>query len=104
MNDEDLSGPASTRVFSEARSTIGWLARHFVTATFHEVAVYFHRTPSTFSRHIAKSMTVCAVVKRGILKLNQCINAGLIHFILGAGQLDFRTLNQIANDNLGTSS
>jgi hypothetical protein len=49
---KDLRGPSRTRVLSEARRTIGWLARHFGTGTIHEVAAYFYLDASTFSRHI----------------------------------------------------
>lgn len=54
VSKEDLRGPARTRVLSEARRTIGWLARHFEAATIQEVAAYFYRDASTFSRHIGK--------------------------------------------------
>ena len=72
---EDLRGPARTRVLSEARRTIGWLARHFGTATIQELAAYFHRDASTFSRHIGKIDASVRSRKKGMRKLNQYIRA-----------------------------
>lgn len=54
VSEEDLRGPARTRILSEARRLIGWLARHFGTATIQEVATYFDRDASTLSRHLGK--------------------------------------------------
>lgn len=52
--EEALRGPARTRSLAEARRLIGWLARHFGTASTQEVATYFHRDASTLSRHLGK--------------------------------------------------
>lgn len=54
VGETDLRGPARTRVLSEVRRMIGWLARYFWTATTQEVATYFHLDASTFSRPIGK--------------------------------------------------
>lgn len=75
VNVKDLRGPARTRVLSEARRTIGWLARHFGTATIQEVASYFHRDASTLSRHIGKIDARVRSRKGGMPKLNQYIKA-----------------------------
>ena len=72
---EELRGPSRTRVLSEARRTIGWLARHFGTATIHEVAAYFHRDASTVSRHLGKIDVGVRSRKGGMPKLNQYIKA-----------------------------
>ena len=75
VNVKDLRGPSRTRVLSEARRTIGWLARHFGTATIQELAAYFHRDASTFSRHIGKIDASVRSRKGGMRKLNQYIRA-----------------------------
>ena len=75
VNDKELRGPARARVLAEARRTIGWLARHFGTATIQEVAAYFHRDASTFSRHIGKMDASARSRKGGLPTLNQYIKA-----------------------------
>lgn len=75
VNAEDLRGPARTRVFSEARRTIGWLARHFGTATIQEVAAYFHRDASTFSRHIGQIDAAVRGREGNMPQLSKYINA-----------------------------
>lgn len=72
---KDLRGPSRTRVLADARRTIGWLARHFGTVTIQEVANYFHRDASTFSRHIEKLEAAVRNRKGGIPKLDQYIKA-----------------------------
>lgn len=54
VREDDLRGPARTRVLSNARGMIGWLARHFGTAAIKDVATYCNRDTSTLSRHIGK--------------------------------------------------
>jgi len=41
-------------VISEARAVIGWLSRRLGTDSTKDVASYFRRESSTFSRHIGK--------------------------------------------------
>jgi len=50
----ELSGSSRNRVLSEARAVVGWLARRLGAASTKEVAVFFHREASTFSRHIGR--------------------------------------------------
>ena len=75
VNVEELRGPARTRVLSEARKTIGWLARHFGTATIQEVAAYFHRDASTFSRHIGQLDAAVRGGEGAMPQLSQYIHA-----------------------------
>ncbi len=54
VREDDLRGPARTRVLSNARRMLGWFARHFGTAAMNEVATSCHRKTSTLSRQIGK--------------------------------------------------
>ena len=54
VSEEDLRGPSRNRVISEARAVIGWLSRRLGTDSTKDVASYFRRESSTFSRHIGK--------------------------------------------------
>ena len=46
--------PSRKRLISEARAVIGWLSRQLGTDSTKDVAAYFQRESSTFSRHIGK--------------------------------------------------
>jgi putative transposase len=54
VNEEDLRGPSRNRVVCEARAVIGWLSRRLESSSITNVASYFQRDSSTFSRHIGK--------------------------------------------------
>ncbi len=54
VREEELRGPSRNRVVSEARAVIGWLNRRLGAGSIKDVAVYFQRESSTFSRHIGK--------------------------------------------------
>lgn len=54
VNEEELRGPSRNRVVSEARAVIGWLNRQLGAGSIKEVALYFQRDSSTFSRHIGR--------------------------------------------------
>ena len=75
VNVKALRGPSRARELAEARRTIGWLARHFEAATTQEVAIYFYRDASTFSRHIEKLDVEVRRRKGGLPQLNQYIKA-----------------------------
>ena len=75
VNVKAMRGPARTRVFLEVRRTIAWLARHFRTSTIQEVAAYFHRDASTFSRYIGKIDAGVRGRKGGMPKLNEYFKA-----------------------------
>ncbi len=52
VSEEELRGPSRNRAISEARAVIGLLARRLGGNTIKEVAHYFQRDASTFSRQI----------------------------------------------------
>ncbi len=54
VREEVLRGSSRNRVISEARAVIGWLSRRLGAGSIKDVAVYFQRDSSTFSRHIGK--------------------------------------------------
>ena len=54
LSEEEPRGPSRNRVVSEARSVVGWLNRRLEAGSITDVATYFRRDPSTFSRHVGK--------------------------------------------------
>ena len=52
VKEEELRGPSRNRTLSEARAVIGWLGRQLGSGSIKDVASYFRRESSTFSRHI----------------------------------------------------
>lgn len=52
IDNDELRGVSRNRQISEIRVIIGWLARQLKAATIKEVACYFQRDASTFSRHL----------------------------------------------------
>ncbi len=54
VSEEELRGPSRNRVVCEARAVIGWLNRRLGGGSIKDVAIYFQRESSTFSRHIGK--------------------------------------------------
>jgi hypothetical protein len=54
VSEDDLQGPSRQRTLSEARSVIGWLSRRLGASSIKDVATYFQRESSTFSRHVGK--------------------------------------------------
>jgi hypothetical protein len=54
VSEEDLRGASRNRMLSEARSVVGWLSCRLKVASIKDVASYFRRDPSTFSRHVGK--------------------------------------------------
>ncbi|PCI51137.1 MAG: transposase [Moraxellaceae bacterium] len=52
ISEEVLRGSSRNRVVSEARALIGWLGHQLGASSITQVANYFQRDPSTFSRHI----------------------------------------------------
>jgi REP element-mobilizing transposase RayT len=52
LDQEELRGLSRNRMVSEARAVIGWLGRHLGSGSIKDVALYFQRESSTFSRHI----------------------------------------------------
>ena len=52
VSEVDLRGPSRKRVICEARAVIGWLSQRLRTCSIKDVATYFRREASTFSRHI----------------------------------------------------
>jgi REP element-mobilizing transposase RayT len=52
VGEEALRGPSRNRVACEARAVIGWLSRCLGASSIKDVAIYFQRESSTFSRHI----------------------------------------------------
>jgi len=57
VSEEELRGPSRNHRVSEARAVIGWLSRRLRASSITDVALYFQRAPSTFSRHIGKMDT-----------------------------------------------
>jgi putative transposase len=54
VEEEELRGPSRNRVVCEARAVIGWLSWRLESSSITDVAIYFQRDSSTFSRHIGK--------------------------------------------------
>jgi chromosomal replication initiation ATPase DnaA len=54
VEEEELRGPSRNRVVCETRAVIGWLSRRLEFSYITDVAIYFQREYSTFSRHIGK--------------------------------------------------
>jgi chromosomal replication initiation ATPase DnaA len=54
VNEEDLRGPSRNRVVCEVRAVIGWLSWRLESSSITDVAIYFQRESSTFSRPIRK--------------------------------------------------
>lgn len=52
--EKELRGPSRNRVVSEARAVIGWLGWRLGAGSVKDMAIYFQRESSTFSRHIGK--------------------------------------------------
>lgn len=52
FSKDELRGPSQNHVVSEARAVIAWLSRQLGAGTIKDVAIYFQRESSTFSRHI----------------------------------------------------
>jgi len=57
VSEEELRGPSRNHRVSEARAVIGWLSRRLKASSITDVALYFQRAPSTFSRYIGKMDT-----------------------------------------------
>ncbi len=70
VDEEELKGPSMKRRLSEARALIGWLGRQLGSGSITDMAHYFQRESSTFSRHIG---TVDAK-KRGSEPLRKRLN------------------------------
>jgi len=54
ITEKDLRGALRNRAVSEARAVIGWLSRRLGAGSIKDVAIYFRRESSTFSRLIGK--------------------------------------------------
>ncbi len=54
VSEEELRGPSRNRVVCEARAVMGWLSQRLGAGSIKDVAIYFQRESSTFSRHIGK--------------------------------------------------
>jgi chromosomal replication initiation ATPase DnaA len=54
VEEEALRGPSRNRAVCEARAVIGWLNWRLESSSITDVASYFQRESSTFSRHIGK--------------------------------------------------
>jgi hypothetical protein len=54
VSEEQLRGPSRDRVVCEARAVTGWLSRRLRAGSIKDVAIYFQRESSTFSRQIGK--------------------------------------------------
>jgi chromosomal replication initiation ATPase DnaA len=54
VEEEELWGPSRNRVVCEARAVIGWLSWRLESSSITDVASYFQRDSSTFSRRIGK--------------------------------------------------
>ncbi len=54
ISEQELRGPSRNRTVSEARAVIGWLSQRLGAGSIVNVAAFFQRTSSTFSRHIGK--------------------------------------------------
>jgi chromosomal replication initiation ATPase DnaA len=54
VKEEDLRGPSRNRAVCEARAVRGWLSWRLESSSITDVAIYFQRESSTFSRHIGK--------------------------------------------------
>jgi chromosomal replication initiation ATPase DnaA len=54
VNEEELRGPSRNRLVCEARAVIGWLSWRLESSSITDVAIYFQRESSRFSRHIRK--------------------------------------------------
>jgi chromosomal replication initiation ATPase DnaA len=54
VNEEELREPPRNRVVCEARAVIDWLSWRLESSSITDVAIYFQRESSTFSRHIGK--------------------------------------------------
>jgi hypothetical protein len=74
VSEEDLRGPSRQRTISEARSVIGWLSRRLEAGSIKDVATYFQRESSTFSRHVGKIDTEAKVSDKLRNRLNEYIN------------------------------
>ncbi len=74
IDDDELRGLSRNRQLSEIRVVIGWLARQLKVATIKEVACYFQRDPSTFSRHIGIADSKLKKSEKFRHRLNQYIN------------------------------
>jgi chromosomal replication initiation ATPase DnaA len=54
VKEEELREPSLNRVVCEARAVIGWLSWRLESSSITDVAIYFQRESSTFSRHMGK--------------------------------------------------
>ncbi len=52
VSEEQLRGTSRNRLVCQARAVVGWLSRRLGASSIKDVAIYFKREPSTFSRHI----------------------------------------------------
>lgn len=52
ITEKELSAPSRQRNFAVLRGIIGWLARHFESASLSDVAKRFNRDPATISRAV----------------------------------------------------
>jgi chromosomal replication initiation ATPase DnaA len=82
VNSEELRGPSRNRVVCEARAVIVWLSWRLESSSITDVAIYFQRESSTFSRPIRK---IDAKAKNSD-KLRDRLN-GYIYTLLKAGPL-----------------
>jgi len=72
---KELGGPSGNRMASKTRSVIGWLSRRLKASSIKNVAIYFQREPSAFSRHFGKMDTKAKSLDRLRDKLGAYINA-----------------------------
>lgn len=75
VSEEELRGPSRRRVVSEARAVIGWLSRQLGACSIKDVATYFKRESSTFSRHIGRIDAEAKNSNELLDRLNGYINA-----------------------------
>ena len=74
VNKEELLGTSRNRLVSEARAVIGWLSQQLGACSIKDVAIYFRRESSTFSRHIGRIDAKAKNSDRYRERLNGCIN------------------------------
>ena len=75
VSDEELRGASRNRAVSEARAVIGWLSRRLGAGSIQDMANYFQRASSTFSRHIGNMDIAAKRSDKLRKKLNRYINA-----------------------------
>lgn len=74
VSEEELRGASRNRVVSEARSVIGYLSQRLGASSIQDVAIYFQRESSTFSRNIGKIDNKAKQSDKFRDRLNEYIN------------------------------